>query len=272
MERAPDPAVREFVASRSVLKVGPEGARREEDWLLAEVPLTLILNGREFVTLLCTPQHVEDLLRGFLFSEGLITRREDLTSLRLRENGQVAEVETAGGGAALGEKLFGKRTVTTGCGRGTIFYHVSDALQTRKLTWAGRVSAAAVSELARFWQERTRLFLLTGCAHSAALCTPAGEVLAVREDIGRHNAVDKVIGCALAEGWALEDKLLFTTGRISSEILIKAAKARIPVLASHSAPTELAVAFGEELGVTILGFVRGRRMNVYTHPERVALE
>jgi FdhD protein len=258
----------ETVVGRTVVEVVQGERREKEDALLTEVPLTLDVNGQEFVTLLCTPTMVEDLIFGFLFSEGLIDEAGDVLELKVDEQAQRAAVRTRQT-ELLAAKLYGKRTITTGCGRGTIFYHLNDALKTRPVTAELSVSSEAVFDALRRWGDRCDLFAETGCPHSAALITPGGEIVCLAEDLGRHNAVDKVIGRSVREGWSRSDKCLVTTGRISSEILVKAARAGVPVLISRSAATGLAVALATELGLTAVGFVRGRRLVVYSHPERI---
>lgn len=258
----------EAVNRRRIVELNQGEFREKEDSLLVEAPLTVVLNGEEFVTLLCTPTDLSDLVLGFLFSEGLVDGADDVSNLSVDEEQGRVEVATRRS-HDLAAKLYGKRTLTTGCGRGTIFYHVSDALKTRPVESDARFSAERLFAALKGWGERAELFAETGCPHSAALLSPEGELLCLAEDAGRHNAVDKVIGRALREGWRREDKCLVTTGRISSEILIKAAKAGIPVVVSRSAATDLAVALAEELGLTAAGFARGRRMNVYTRPERI---
>lgn len=262
------PELKELVARREVTTYRGSAVNESEDYVIAEVPITLELNGKEFVTMLCAPVMLRELIVGFLFTESLIKKYQDITDYRVDLDKQRVYVETVNKNL-LAEKLYGKRTITTGCGRGTIFYHVSDALGTKANQSQLRVSPEAVSTLMRTWQEETGLFLLTGGAHAAALGTPAGELLTLAEDIGRHNAVDKVLGKALMEGWNLAETMIMTTGRISSEMLIKSAKAGIPVVVSRSAPTELALSIADELGITVVGFARGKRLNVYTKPERI---
>ena len=122
----------------------------------------------------------------------------------------------------------------------------------------------------RMLQEKAELFRITGGIHSAALCTPEG-VVYFCEDIGRHNAVDKIIGLCLKNSVTIEDKILVTSGRISSEILVKTAKLGIPILISRAAPTTLSIELADKLGITLIGFVRGRRFNVYCHTDRVTI-
>ncbi|MBO8126215.1 MAG: formate dehydrogenase accessory sulfurtransferase FdhD [Firmicutes bacterium] len=262
------PELKELVAARKVVTYRAGETGEIEDYVISEVPITLELNGREFVTLLCAPVMLEELIVGFLYTETLIKRYADITNISIDLEKQLVKVETTKKNL-LAEKLYGKRTITTGCGRGTIFYHVSDSLGTKKIDSELTVSAETISELMRAWQEETGLFLLTGGAHAAAIGDSSGQVLVLAEDIGRHNAVDKVLGKALMEEWNLADKIIMTTGRISSEMLIKAAKAGIPVVVSRSAPTELALAIAAELGVTVVGFARGKRLNIYTEPQRI---
>ncbi|MFA5354056.1 MAG: formate dehydrogenase accessory sulfurtransferase FdhD, partial [Thermodesulfovibrionales bacterium] len=118
------------------------------------------------------------------------------------------------------------------------------------------------------FQDASELYKVTGCVHSAAL-SDGKEILCLAEDIGRHNAVDKVIGYALSEGIPFEGKIMLASGRLSSEIVSKCARWGIPVVASRTSPTSLAVEIAEKYGVTVTGFIRAERMNVYTHPERI---
>lgn len=260
--------LQELIAPRRVVTYRGDELAEIEDYVISEVPITLELNGKEFVTLLCAPIMLTELIVGFLFTETLIKEYADIVSLQVDLEKQRVTVETVNK-SSLAEKLYGKRTITTGCGRGTIFYHVSDALRMTKNESQLTVEAEAIVAMMKAWQDQTSLFLLTGGTHAAALGTVTGEIIALAEDIGRHNAVDKVLGQALIAGWDLSDKLIMTTGRISSEMLIKAAKASLPVVISRSAPTELALALAQELGVTVVGFARGRRLNIYTMPQRI---
>jgi len=252
--------------ARQIVRVEPEGARGLSDMVVREVPLTVYLNGQEFVTLLCTPELEDMLAIGFLRSEGLVRSYEDVVSLRLdREQGFVF-VETAGG--RLAEKLYGKRTITSGCGKGTVFFSVLDSLQGEPVQSALTVKREEILDLMRELQERAHLFRLTGGPHSASLCSREG-VTYFCEDIGRHNAVDKIVGLCLRDGAELKDKILVTSGRISSEILVKAARLGIPLLVSRSAPTSLSIDLAEKLGITLVGFARSRRFNIYSRQDRI---
>lgn len=245
---------------------GREEADRE-DVLIAEYPLTIYLNGEELVTLLCTPDHLQELAVGFLYSEGFLQGYEDIVRLRLEQEEGLLYVDTRAR-PVLAERMFGKRTISSGCGRGTVFYQATDALGLVPLKSSLRVPREEIGRHVREMQERAFLYRSTGGAHCAALAT-RDRFLFMREDIGRHNAVDKVTGECLSRGLPAHDKVLLTTGRLSSEIVVKTVRARIPVLVSRSAPTGLAVAYAEKAGLTLVGFARGPRLNVYAHPERV---
>ena len=238
-----------------------------EDPVTRESPLTIILNDRELVTLLCTWEHVDELAVGFLQSEGFIKAGDDIPDVRIDEEQGSAIVKTARQ-AAVAEQTFLKRYITTGCGKGTSFYNLSDAV-CRPVETGFTVTSAQIFKLMTEAQRMSEMFKITGGVHSSAVCT-GDNILFFREDIGRHNSVDKLTGRCFYDRIDTADKILITTGRISSEIMIKAAKMGMPVIASRSAPTDLAVKYAADLGVTVAAFVRNRRMNVYTHPERVS--
>ncbi len=237
------------------------------DPVTVEAPLTLFLNGEELVTLLCTPEKMDLLALGFLYSEGLLSTIDEVTALRLKEDEGLVEVELKGG-SGLAERLYGKRTITSGCGKGTVFFQALDALRSRPVLGDLKLPAAQAWELMRSLQEKAAMFKETGGVHSAAVADLEG-VIFFCEDIGRHNAVDKIAGQCLVQGISLQDKVLITSGRLSSEMLLKAAKLQIPLLISRSAPTSLSVELAEALNITLVGFVRGRRMNIYTHQWRI---
>ncbi|MBM4236456.1 MAG: formate dehydrogenase accessory sulfurtransferase FdhD [Firmicutes bacterium] len=254
-------------AEKNITRI--DGDRRElvADQVVIEAPLTIYLNGSELVTLLCTPEKIDYLALGFLRSEGFITAMDEIQSLRPRPEEGLVEVELKDQ-KGLEEKLFGKRTITSGCGKGTVFYNVLDSLRSAPLTGTLKISAARIWELNGELQKIALLFKTTGGVHSAAL-VDSEKLLYFHEDIGRHNAVDKIIGECLLNSTTTGDKALFTSGRLSSEILLKAAKLKIQLIVSRAAPTSLSVELAEALNITLVGFVRGRRMNIYSHPWRV---
>jgi len=263
--------MREMSIEKKVL-VLREGEAAEEtvDKLILEAPFTIFLNGSELVTLLCTPEKMDRLALGFLKSEGLLQSPEQVESLRVREEEGIAEVELKDR-SPLAERIYGKRAITSGCGKGTVFYHALDSLRSNPVRSKTTVSAQQIREHMQRFQELATVYKATGGTHSAALAD-LEQVLFFCEDIGRHNAVDKIVGECLLAGISLEDKILLTSGRLSSEILLKAAKLQLPVVVSRAAPTSLCVELAEKLQITLIGFARGRRMNIYACPERIKPE
>ncbi len=251
------------------LHVDREGGRMRTERTAREFPLTILMNSEQLVTVLCSPSDLEALAVGFLFSEGMIRTKEEIKGLTLDGERGIIRIRTAEDKTRDGS-LFMKRVLTTGCGRGIAFYSYADLDRKKKVASDLRVTPEAVLALSRRFQGASELYRQTHGVHSAALCDDR-EILVFAEDIGRHNAVDKVLGRCLREGISTADRILLTSGRISSEILFKAAGSGIPVIVSKSAPTDMGVELAQELGITLVGFVRGGGMNIYAGEERILL-
>lgn len=258
--------VREF----AILRVTEQGKSEVEDGVARECPLTIILDNQELVTLLCSPKDLKYLAVGFLLSEGLIKNKREIRKVILDDPRGVVRVETEENKGAATEPLF-KRLITSGCGRGAAFYSAADTANQARVESQTKISTGEVFALARGFQHRSQVYRATGGVHSAALCDTKG-ILIFAEDIGRHNAIDKIFGECILKDIPTDDRIIITSGRISSEILLKIVKRNIPILMSKSAPTDLAVDLAAGVGVTVIGFVRGRRMNVYTEGWRVMAE
>ncbi|MBM7624356.1 formate dehydrogenase accessory sulfurtransferase FdhD [Sporohalobacter salinus] len=252
----------------SIIRVSKDGNNKVTDSVVVELPLTIILNGEEVVTMLCTPEKIDYLAVGFLKSEGLITDHNDIRNVEINEEDGIVEVITEEEISSLVKKLYDTRTITSGCGKGTVFYNVIDSMQCSQIGTELEISIDQTLKLVKKLQKKANLFQKTGGSHSSALCN-LEEVMIFSEDIGRHNAVDKIVGEAIMKGLSLDDKLLVTSGRVSSEILLKTAKLGLPILISRSAPTSLAVKMAEELNLTLICFARRNRMNIYTHDWRI---
>lgn len=244
-----------------------ENLSREKALLVREVPLTLYVNGEELLTLVTTGDANRELAVGFLLSEGFLKDPAELASIREDAKKGVVEV-TLAGDTGVARRLWQKRTVTSGCGKGSTFYLVMDSLQTRPVESSLTVSAGQVLALMKKLHEQSALYRETGGVHNSALAS-AEKILLFRDDIGRHNAVDKIRGATFLGGIDPADKLLVTTGRLTSEIVIKAAKMGVPILASRSAPTTLAVELAERVDLTLVGYVRAGKMKVYAGPQRI---
>jgi FdhD protein len=238
-----------------------------DDLVVVEKPVTLFLNGSELVTLLCTPEKLDCLAIGFLRSEGLLLSMDEINSLQVNEKDGFVEVDLKNK-TGFAEKLYGKRTITSGCGKGTVFFSVLDSLRSNPLEGTMEIDAVKILSLVSALQKKATLFETTGGVHSAALADQE-EIILFFEDIGRHNAIDKIIGAAMQSVLETDDKIMVSSGRLSSEILLKAAKMKIQLLISRAAPTSLCLELAENLNITLVGFARGERINVYTHRWRI---
>jgi len=257
-----------------------DGHRADDvDRAAAEEPLEVRLNGRAFAVIMRTPGHDRELTAGFLLSERVIRTADDLGAIEhCRDRGgpddhpeNVVNVTLA---ADVNELLASRRAITTTsacglCGRQSIESLKSDvaALRFDGVT----VPPQAITTMPERLREAQSTFDVTGGLHAAALFSADGSIDAVAEDVGRHNAVDKVIGRMLMlDRLPLSNRFLFVSGRTSFEIVQKALFAGIPLVASVSAPSSLAIDLAREAGVTLVGFVRGTAFNVYAHQERIA--
>ncbi|MCD5390416.1 formate dehydrogenase accessory sulfurtransferase FdhD [candidate division NPL-UPA2 bacterium] len=253
----------------NILRIGPEEKNKEKDIVIEEVPFTILANEQQLVTLLCSPDNLEYLAAGFLLSEGLVRDKSDIkgVSLHREREGYYVSVKLDGS-FQIPENFFQKRLVTSGCGKGTSFFDSQDVMNLQPTDSKLQVSQDEIFQLMKELERRSSLFKTTGGAHSAALCDQTA-IKVFAEDMGRHNAIDKVFGECLLKDISTEDKIVLTSGRISSEIISKAAKREVPVIVSRAAPTDLAVRLAEKLRITLVGFVRGKRMNVYTGSSRL---
>ena len=258
---------------RAAWRVEGGGARvrsvREE--VAAEHPLTLVVNGVELATLVCSPSHLDELALGFLTAEGILRPGEPLERFFVDEDRGRAVVEASGRDMEVERATFGKRYVGSCCGKSrTGFYLANDARTARPVESELELGPEACLALMESLAEASPVFGRTGGVHNAGLAAAGdGRLEVVRTDIGRHNTLDKLYGWALRHEVDLARRVVAFSGRISSEIVLKVAKMGCPILVSKSAPTGLALSMADDLGITAVGFARGDRLNVYTHPRRV---
>ena len=269
-------------ARRRVLRVPVSGAADyRADLLAVEEPLEIRVDGEPLTVTMRTPGDDIDLTAGFLFTEGLLAGLGDVHEIRMCDE-NVAAVTVADDGGLLktgGVDRFqsaARNFLTTSacgvCGKDSI-----EAIRVRSAFDVAadpvRVSPAVLAGLPDRLRDAQRVFSRTGGLHAAGLFTPDGTLLVLREDVGRHNAVDKVAGWALRSGLVpLTGHVLLVSGRASFELAQKALMLGLPVLAAVSAPSSLAVSLAEEGGMTLIGFLRGAAMNVYAGPQRVITE
>lgn len=266
---------------RPVLRVDSSGPRRRQDTLAAEEPLELRIDSRPLTVTMRTPGHDVELAHGFLLTEGVINAIEDVRTARFcdspgpdgRNTYNVLDLQLAPGVEPPDTSVERNFYTTSSCG--VCGKAALDAVRLSTKNPPGAdpltIGVQTLAELPDRLRDAQRVFDATGGLHAAGLFDSTGRLLACREDVGRHNAVDKVIGWALLDGRVpLSGCVLMVSGRASFELVQKAAMAGIPLLAAVSAPSSLAVELAEEQGITLVGFLRGTSMNVYTETQRVA--
>ena len=257
----------ELVREFPIRRFDSAGATSATDKVVTEARIELEVNdGQLRLAMLALPQDLDALAVGFLLGEGALRRAADLE--RVQVLASEAKVLVRGDFDADVLEALGRRwTWGSGCGRGGTSRDM-DAPAYARLGPGPKLAAERLMELTGEFQRAGRLWRQTGGVHACALAG-AGGIVFLAEDVGRHNAFDKIMGTAALGDIDVADKLVLSTGRLSAEIVSKAVACRVPVLVSRSAVTSLAVELGRRFGVTLVGFVRGRRMNVYTGHERI---
>ncbi|TWN83772.1 Sulfurtransferase FdhD [Bacillus paralicheniformis] len=258
-----------ITTSRKIFRYDNGEMTQQEDQMATEFPLTVMVNGEEFVTLVCSPDSLEELVIGFLASEGVIRFKNEIKRFTIDESLGFAYVDLVSS-KKLVLKDYTKRVIGSCCGKGRHFYFQQDVKTSKTAIDGVTITPENCLALMRDMQKNSKLFRHTGGVHNAALCS-TDKLIAVRSDIGRHNALDKLYGYCLLHQVPVRDKLIVFSGRISSEVLLKAAKIGVSAVISKSAPTELAIQMAEELNIMTIGFARNRSFNVYTHHERIQL-
>ena len=254
-----------------------DGAKQTTtDQLAVEEPLEIRVDTRPFIVTMRTPGHDHELAAGILFTEGIVQSREqirDIRQNRRNRDGNSIDVFLAANVIVPFERLARRGAVTSSCG-----VCGKKSIRAVKQRWP-IIHSRVVVEVNLLLELPDRLraaqptFERTGGLHAAGIFTLAGELIVAREDIGRHNAVDKVIGAGLLNGsLPFDQHVLVVSGRTSFEILQKSLAARLPIVCAVSAPSSLAVEFAEESGQTLVGFIRNTRLNVYTGARRVRLK
>jgi len=257
--------VSNIVVKKQIKRFFETGKVKElTDELINECRLSIRLDGEDFVRAMVSPSLLEEFVLGFLLTRGLIQRAEDVSSIEITDNLALVirneQAKTSLPSATLLEST-GNRNVDL----------AQDFRVYKKIDGTGfRVPAKVIINCVRMLSKMP-VFNRTGGTHCAILFSPAGESLFQAEDLGRHNTVDKVIGGGLKKGIDLSDCWLAVSGRLPSDMVFKAAMVGIPLIASVSAVTSDGVKTGERAGMTVVGFVRDKRLNCYCHPERVVV-
>lgn len=234
------------------------------DSVIEEIPLDIFVNHEFYATLMCAPLEVNALAIGFLFSEGVISSINYIKSIEEKYENRICIVLDH----EINIPYPSTRAITSGCGNGSVRTISLEEGSVKPIESNCKFNALDILKLMSEFNSKSDLFKQTGGVHSCCICNN-NSILVFSEDIGRHNALDKVVGKAMMSNVALKDKLIITTGRISSDMVVKVAKAGIQLIVSHSAPTTLAINIAKASNITIVGFARGSRMNVYSSGHRI---
>lgn len=250
----------EPLENRKIIRVKQDEAVELDDTVAIEKKIKIYVNNEEVVSLSASPSQIKELVVGFLMTEEILKGDWCPEKITIEENEKEvnARVELEGHVSLEG------KTITSGCMSSVSFLsNVKGSIDDNL-----KIKPDKLFRLFKEFQEKSILYRTTGCIHAAALADET-EILFIAEDVGRHNAVDKVIGWALLNRVPFKGKIMLVSGRISSEMALKTAKWKIPLIVSRTAPTSLAVEIGEDAGLTIIGFLRGNRFNIYCHGDRI---
>jgi FdhD protein len=249
---------------RQFLRVSGTDATAVERPVIAEVALTVLVNGRELVTLMCTPWKLNCLILGFMYLEGLIDSADDVLALRVCVPDRVAEVTLA-----RPIEMPKRRVLTSGCSGGTSFRDYLAEVERQRLDSGRRIEVEQVYRSMRQLHQESHFYHESRGVHTSAL-GDGDELVVVAEDVGRHNTLDKIKGECLLRELSTTDHVLFSSGRISSEMLLKASAMGVPIVVSRTSPTAMSLLLAEHLNIMVIGYVRPDGMNVYTHPWRLS--
>lgn len=237
--------------------------------IAGESPLTLYVDKCEIVTLMTLGTYPETLALGYLRNQGFIDDIEEIKAVQVDWETESVAIVTRHGTEGWEEKL-SKRTVTSGCGQGTIYGDIMEKLESVRLPEV-RLAQSRVYELLRVLGEYNQVYKEAGAVHGCALCRDA-EILMFVEDVGRHNAVDAIAGQMWLDGMTGEDKIFYTTGRLTSEMVIKVALMGIPVLLSRSGVTQMGLSLAQRIGVTMLARAKGSHFLIYNGADKFVFD
>lgn len=253
-----------------IAQVMDEQGNWREQALACERPLTLYLNKREIVTLMTLGEDPEALVIGYLRNQGLVDRLEDVLAVQVDWDVEAAAVVTSHTPDDI-EATLAKRTVTTGCGQGTVFGNQMERLKGLQLQqWT--LKQSQIYHLLERLNQHNDTYKNAGAVHGCGICSAEGDVLSFCEDIGRHNAVDTLSGRLWLKSINSEDKIFYTTGRLTSEMVMKTAQMGISVLLSRSGATEMGLQIANELGILMLARAKGRHFLVFSGQARLELD
>jgi FdhD protein len=249
-----------------IIKIDNCVKQQVTDEIIVEKVLNIYINKKYYSSLMCTPNEKIELAIGFLFAEGVISSMKSVKRVVETSENIVCVILDHN----LEEDFETRKALISGCANGSMDLRILEEYAIKPVESNYKYSVNEILLMMKEFNHKSELFKQTGGVHSCSICSNSG-IVYFSEDIGRHNALDKVIGKALLNNIGLEDKLLMATGRISSDIAIKAARAGIPIIVSHSAPTDMALDIAKKSNITMVGFVRGNRMSIYCGSDRIII-
>jgi FdhD protein len=232
--------------------------------VISEIRFSIFLGGKELVTLMCSPWRLRELVLGFLYIEGLIESPDDVELLRVCLEDRLAEVVLRGEVSVPERKI-----LTSGCTGGQTFGKYLEDIERFRVESLSTAHPSALYDLMRQLYAAAELYRRSGGVHTSVL-VDRGRIAVVAEDIGRHNTLDKIQGTCLLQDIETAGRMVLTSGRISSEMLLKSAIMGVAIVGSRTSPTELAITLAEHLNITLVGYIRPGSMNVYAHAWRIA--
>jgi len=259
----------------SYLHVDTGEIKKINDFVAVEEPFHILVNDEYYATILCTPSNVTELVVGHLVSEGIVNSLSEIRETKTRKDREfyVNLVDGIDAHNRLSSSTSYRRLILSACGspENWSFSGLIDDIPARKLEVKEYFNATLISDACRQLNIQAITYRQTGGLHAAAIYSPDGNMISFAEDVGRHNAVDKVIGLALLHSINLENSLLVCTGRLSGDMVLKGARVGILIIASISPPLISGIEIAKKTGITLIGFVRGQRMNIYSYPERISV-
>ena len=253
----------------NILKVNSKSAKHVQQSIATEIPFTIVANKTELATTLCTPTNLDELICGFLYSSGFINSASEIHKCRIDTKHWMAQITIKD---TPDTSVLNKRLLTPGCGKGVMYANTTELSARLPIQTDISITQEQISNLSHWLQHVSPLYRSTGAIHTAALSMHGETPATSFDDIGRHNAIDKVIGKGLIDGVDFSSCMIVTSGRVSSEILHKVKRCGCPVIVARGAPTHQTVLRARDMGVTIIGFARSGSFAVYSCEERVALK
>ena len=263
---APDPDDQRL--AKTVTGIDQDG-REAEQRVVTERPLTIFLNGQEIVTAMTIGDHPKWLAVGYLLNQGMLGPRDEITGIDHDSELDLVVVRTAA--VTNFEEKLKKKIRTSGCAQGTIFGDLVDSIAEIELSRDARIRTSWLYALTRKINTRPSLYLAAGAIHGSVLCQEDRPLIYI-EDVGRHNAVDKIAGYMMLHGIAPDDKIFYTTGRLTSEMILKCVTMRIPILVSRSGFTAWGVELARQAGLTLIGRARGQRFLALSGATRIVFD